>query len=162
MTAIVPLWLMPQHTPAPEQGDFVRLTNEETARLRALMEFTELPSAHHEVRAAAEAVAEAVDHHRSSACRRVVIGGAPFLMCALQTALTERGWEVAYAFSVRESVDVPQTDGSVRKVAVFRHKGWVVFPPIIEARSYCSSCGGKLPAEGDAGCGSCNPYAANY
>lgn len=29
-----------------------------------------------------------------------------------------------YAYSERQSVDQPQADGSVRKVAVFVHKGW--------------------------------------
>lgn len=29
-----------------------------------------------------------------------------------------------YAYSERQSVDQPQADGSVRKIAVFVHKGW--------------------------------------
>jgi hypothetical protein len=37
----------------------------------------------------------------------------------------ERGITALYSFSTRESVDQPQPDGSVRKVAVFRHTGWV-------------------------------------
>ena len=35
------------------------------------------------------------------------------------------GVPAVYAFSVRESVEQPQPDGSVRKVNVFRHVGFV-------------------------------------
>jgi len=54
-----------------------------------------------------------------------MIGGAPFLMPALDAALRKYGITPVYAFSVRESVDQTQQDGSVRKVAVFRHAGFV-------------------------------------
>lgn len=54
-----------------------------------------------------------------------MIGGAPWMMRALEDALLSQGIEPIYAFSVRESVDQLQADGSVRKVAVFRHAGWV-------------------------------------
>jgi len=54
-----------------------------------------------------------------------MIGGAPFLMSALEDALVIAGITPLYAFSVRESVEAEQADGSVRKVAVFRHLGFV-------------------------------------
>lgn len=54
-----------------------------------------------------------------------MIGGAPWMMRALEDALLDQGIEPVYAFSVRESMDQPQPDGSVRKVATFRHAGWV-------------------------------------
>lgn len=54
-----------------------------------------------------------------------MIGGAPFLMSALENALIERGITPVYAFSNRESVESVQADGSVRKVNVFRHAGFV-------------------------------------
>lgn len=56
---------------------------------------------------------------------RVMIGGAPYLMGPLAEALREHGLEPVFAFTERVSVDEPQADGSVRKVAVFRHSGWV-------------------------------------
>ena len=54
-----------------------------------------------------------------------MIGGAPYLMAPLEKEL--RGWGLVpvYAFSVRESTEVVQDDGSVRKVNTFRHAGWV-------------------------------------
>ena len=57
--------------------------------------------------------------------RQVMIGGAPFFMGPLAAALKEHGLEPVFAFSVRESVDEQQADGSVRKTAVFKHSGWV-------------------------------------
>jgi hypothetical protein len=54
-----------------------------------------------------------------------MIGGAPYLMAPLESALRAHGITPVYAFSVRESVDQVQPDGSVRKVAVFRHAGFV-------------------------------------
>ena len=54
-----------------------------------------------------------------------MIGGAPFFMSYLEYALILVGITPVYAFSVRESVDQEQADGSVRKVAVFKHMGFV-------------------------------------
>ena len=54
-----------------------------------------------------------------------MIGGAPFLMGPLEAALLKDNRVPVYAFSVRESVEAPQADGSVRKANVFRHGGFV-------------------------------------
>lgn len=54
-----------------------------------------------------------------------MIGGAPYLMAPLEAALKAKGIEPVYAFSVRDSHDQPQPDGSVRKVATFRHGGFI-------------------------------------
>lgn len=54
-----------------------------------------------------------------------MIGGAPFLMAALADELSQLSVYALYAFSTRESVEEIQPDGSVRKIAVFRHKGFV-------------------------------------
>lgn len=55
----------------------------------------------------------------------VMIGGVPFFMATLEKALKEAGLTVLYAFSVRESVDEHQPDGTVVKHAVFKHAGFV-------------------------------------
>ena len=57
--------------------------------------------------------------------RRVMIGGALWLMAPLARSLRARGFEPVFAFSSRETVEETLPDGSVRKVAVFRHRGWV-------------------------------------
>ena len=54
-----------------------------------------------------------------------MIGGAPFFMSVLEKALAQRGIQPLYAFSVRESVEAVQPDGSVVKTNVFRHVDFV-------------------------------------
>jgi hypothetical protein len=54
-----------------------------------------------------------------------MIGGAPYLMSALESALKDVGIEAVYAFSKRESNEIPDGNGGVRKVTVFRHLGFV-------------------------------------
>jgi hypothetical protein len=56
--------------------------------------------------------------------KRAMIGGMPALMPVLQNALLNAGVNVLYARSERVSQDVVQTDGSVRKVSVFAHRGF--------------------------------------
>jgi hypothetical protein len=57
--------------------------------------------------------------------REMMIGGAPYLMGPLENTLRQEGFLPVYAFSKRESVDEPQPNGSVRKVSVFRHSGFI-------------------------------------
>ena len=54
-----------------------------------------------------------------------MIGGAPYLMGPLARALSYMGIHPLFAFSTRESVEQVQEDGSVRKINVFRHSGFV-------------------------------------
>ena len=56
----------------------------------------------------------------------VMIGGAPYLMASLEKALFAAGIEPFYSFTRRETVESMQPDGSVKKMAVFRHAGWVM------------------------------------
>ena len=54
-----------------------------------------------------------------------MLGGAPYLMGPLETALRGAGIRALYSFSERRSSEQSQPDGSVRKVNVFVHVGWV-------------------------------------
>jgi hypothetical protein len=56
----------------------------------------------------------------------VMVGGAPFFTSTLERVLLAAHVYPVYAFSRRESVDEVQPDGSVRKIAVFKHVGFVV------------------------------------
>lgn len=61
-----------------------------------------------------------------SKCKAVMIGGAPFLMPELSKCLKERGIRVLFSFSLRKSIEKPnEKDGSVEKVSVFEHIGFV-------------------------------------
>jgi len=57
--------------------------------------------------------------------RMAMIGGAPWLMSTLEQALTERGITPLYAFSVRESTERILPNGTVQKINVFKHAGFV-------------------------------------
>ena len=130
-----------QHSPTPEQiaagvvaGE---ISDAQQIEVRALLTFDALPTPV-EVRRRAERLAEIaasaftiVDYGGDSGLvanesfKFAMIGGAPYLMAPLESALRAHGITPMYAFSVRESVDQTQPDGSVRKVAVFRHAGFV-------------------------------------
>ena len=55
----------------------------------------------------------------------VMIGGAPFFMSYLETALKSASIRPVYAFTARDSVDIEQEDGTVKKTAIFKHMGFV-------------------------------------
>ncbi len=54
-------------------------------------------------------------------------GATYMLVTDLQSDIFFRNAQVVYAASKRESVEITQPDGSVRKVAVFKHLGWVEY-----------------------------------
>ena len=56
----------------------------------------------------------------------VIVGGAPYFMGALETALEARGIKPRYAFTERVVEETVNPDGTTTKTSVFRHSGWVV------------------------------------
>ncbi len=57
---------------------------------------------------------------------KVMLGGAPFFMSILENSFGYvLNMPVVYAFSVRESVESVDENGNVKKVSVFKHKGFV-------------------------------------
>lgn len=122
-----------QHAASPEQiaEGVVDLTGDTRQALINALTVEDLPT-RQEILDRAQAIAEIAcynglgpDDGDDPMPTRAMIGGAPWLMAPLEAALRERGITPLYAFSRRESVDQPQPDGSVRKVAVFRHAGWI-------------------------------------
>ena len=102
-------------------------------KIRELLTFEEIPT-REEIEARAKELARiatseasmyAGDTDNEIWITRVMIGGAPYLMGALEKALRECGFTPVYAFSKRESEEIPQPDGSVKKIQVFRHAGFV-------------------------------------
>lgn len=61
----------------------------------------------------------------ATSCPWVMIGGAPFLMGPLERELKDAGLMPVYSFSKREVVEQTDAAGVVKKVAVFKHTGWV-------------------------------------
>lgn len=118
-----------QHPSTPEQG-VTDLIGEELASLKTALTFDTLPDAQ-EIAGRAEYIAELActnglgGEDDDPIPTAAMIGGAPYLMAPLEAALRERGIDPLYAFSVRESAEQTQPDGTVRKVNLFRHAGFV-------------------------------------
>jgi len=114
-----------QHTASADQlaVGVVDLPPTDKAHLAGLLTMDALPT-RQEIEARCADIATLASLHEPVALQ-AMIGGAPWMMSALEAALMDVGIEPVYAFSVRESVDQRQPDGSVRKVAVFRHVGFV-------------------------------------
>jgi hypothetical protein len=116
-----------QHLATPEQAVSGVINLPTWARQEAvdLLTFDDIPDARR-VRWAASLLAQLCQDVASTmAVDAVMIGGAPFLMPPLEAALKAVGLQPVHAFSRRESVEQTQPDGSVRKVGVFRHVGFV-------------------------------------
>jgi hypothetical protein len=112
-----------QHTATAEQAaaGVIDLPAEQRADLQAMLTFATLPSVE-EIRERAERIAGMAE---AAGAASAMVGGALWLMAPLAAALRQRGVEPVFAFSVRETEEQLQPDGSVRKVAVFRHAGFV-------------------------------------
>ncbi len=112
-----------QHAPSNDQltAGVVNLTDSKWSEVKKLMTFDTLPSTQ-QLQDSAFKIAQIASE---TDCKKAMIGGAPFFMSALQNNLIAVGIKPVFAFSMRESVDVPQDDGSVRKMAVFKHLGFV-------------------------------------
>lgn len=112
-----------QHNATPEQIQAGVVDIIPTSIRSEFLTFTDIPSAE-EIRIAAQ---EAVNYIGtvSKGGERVMIGGAPFFISALERELKAAGYTPVYAFSERISVDVVQSDGTVVKTSRFAHKGFV-------------------------------------
>lgn len=110
-----------QHTATPEQVAAGVHEPRDKGRVQELLTFEELPGVLEVEDRVCELVAVAQSHDHP----QVMIGGAPYLMGPLEKALYTAGFYPMYSFTKRDSVEVPQPDGSTLKTQVFRHVGWV-------------------------------------
>jgi hypothetical protein len=111
-----------QHAATAEQINAGVVEPRDKAAVNRLLTFDVCPDSE-VIRARAEALAAVA---RESGANAALVGGAPYLMGPLETTLREVGVRPLYAFSQRAGVEEErQPDGSVRKVQVFRHAGWI-------------------------------------
>lgn len=113
------------HPATPEQvaAGVFDLQGEALEGLKVLLTF-DAPPSKDELRQRAIAIcALAEDYH--AAVPAAMIGGAPFFMGALETQLRRLGIQPLYAFSTRVVEEQTLPDGSIQKLAVFRHLGFV-------------------------------------
>lgn len=122
-----------QHPATPEQlkAGVVDLTKENKLILISLLTVEKLPSSK-EIKVRCEGIARLCvsngisgvysnDQHPEAA----MIGGAPWMMATLEKELSNYGVPAVYAFSIRESVEEIQPDGTIKKVSIFKHAGFV-------------------------------------
>ena len=114
-----------QHPATPEQlsAGVIDLSPSDRALLASALTFNECPD-ESILSARAASIAQMAAGH-SAGVKSAMIGGAPYFMRPLEDALRAVGIRPLYAFSIRESVERPRPDGSVEKVATFRHAGFV-------------------------------------
>ena len=126
-----------QHPATADQVEVgvIDLAGEELAALKECLTFGNLPAAQ-EILDRAHDIAELACHNGlgpdnvdDPLPQRAMIGGALWLMAPLAAALRGRGIDPVFAFSVRETEEHAQADGSIRKVAVFRPAGFVPAVP---------------------------------
>jgi hypothetical protein len=111
-----------QHTILAEQAEagVFDLPGVDHDILIRLLNFDILPSGR-EINNRAFAIAELAEKYKPD---QALIGGAPFLMGALERSLRGNSITPVYAFSVRESVE-EIIDGHLIKTSVFKHQGFV-------------------------------------
>ena len=111
-----------QHMATPEQVVMGVFEPENKTRIQELLTFNSLPT-REEINDRAMAIASYAGCQTD--CTHAMIGGAPYLMPALEHALTFQGITPLYSFTERVSVETVQPDGTVKKTAVFKHIGFV-------------------------------------
>jgi hypothetical protein len=116
-----------QHSATPEQirAGVVDLPEDERSELQSLLTFEQLPTAK-EIGDRAIAIAAIASRFVGEEIfPQALIYGEPYLMSSLEWYLRGAGIAPIYAFSVRESIEETITEGSVRKVAVSKHVGFI-------------------------------------
>lgn len=103
------------------QAGVTDVAQNDKAALTAALTFNSLPTKE-ELEAHAKSVVEIATKYDVTAA---MIGGAPYFMSVLEKTLMNAGIKPLYAFSVRQSTEVQNPDGTVTKAMVFKHLGFV-------------------------------------
>lgn len=120
------IWNATQHLATTEQKaqGVVDLPEELRKQLTEHLTFEDIPSSEM-LRARSIAVVGQIMAAGAKPGDSIMLGGAPFLMEELSHTAREVGLITVFAFSRRESAEQVMPDGSIKKVAVFRHLGFV-------------------------------------
>lgn len=120
------IWNATQHAATADQIEqgVVDLPVELRTQLAAALTFAELPTSE-ELRMRSIQVVGLIMTAGAKPGDKVMIGGAPFFMEELSHSVREMGMFPVFAFSRRESVEKQMPDGTVQKVAIFKHLGFV-------------------------------------
>ena len=112
-------------TPAQKEAGVIEPEVEDKELIKNLLTFDKIPC-DTEIKAKATSLAKIAKKY---GVPYAMIGGAPFLMAALEKALRAYKITPIYAFSKREVTETTLPDGSVEKKSVFKHIGFIE-PPI--------------------------------
>ena len=114
-----------QHMATPEQvvAGVIEPKPNDKNLIRTTLTFNAIPEIE-DILAAAKALSIIAKKY---GINTAMIGGAPWLMSALERALLHEGIEPVYAFSLRRSVETKGEDGTVVKKTIFKHLGFVRF-----------------------------------
>lgn len=112
-----------QHPATPEQvqAGVLDLQGNALEALKANLTFSKMP----DKKGILERAKRIAQLARSYDFEQAMIGGAPYLMSALEEALREIGITPVYSFSERVSQEELQSDGTVRKISTFKHQGFI-------------------------------------
>ena len=117
------LWCSP-HTPTSEQleslnemGIIIFLKDIKPGLISRLMN---TPSDRNNCRILADAISDVAEQYDA---KIIQLGGSP-LFLVMASPIIGSG-RMVFADSERISEDIPQPDGSVKKISTFRHKGWI-------------------------------------
>jgi len=114
------LSLCGQHKLTQDQIDAGLVEYSQIEELKKLLNFKTLPTKDEIAERARKIVAIAV----AEGCDTAMIGGAPYLMGALESRLKNAGIKPVYAFSERVTVE-KEVDGKIVKTSNFKHLGFV-------------------------------------
>ena len=116
-----------QHAPTAEQiaAGVVPNKSGDQEALGRMLTFNELPTKKEVMQRAVDLYDLGAQIGREIGSTTFMIGGAPWLMADLEYVILTDGAKYVYAFSARESVETHNADGSVNKIQVFRHKGFI-------------------------------------
>lgn len=109
-----------QHTATADQAQAGVVEPTDKKAVQDLLTFSEMPSFSDMLDRASTLAKIAKD----SGCESAMIGGAGFFIPHLEKRLLALGITPVHAFSVRESVEVHNEDGTVSKQNVFKHVGF--------------------------------------
>lgn len=110
-----------QHKATEEQVEAGVVEPSNKTDVQELLTFHEMPTKTEMVERAV-ALADIVV---SEGSEYAMIGGAPYFMGTLEKILKDNNVKPLYAYSERESVEETLPDGTVKKVNVFKHKGFI-------------------------------------
>lgn len=121
-----------QHDGTPAQIEQGLYEPKDKERVKKLLTFKGKPSGD-EIWNRAAALAEIANDEclfDENGERNAMIGGAPYLMSALEAKLLEHGIFPQYSYSDRVSVEVHNADGSVTKKQDFKHIDFMLAAPV--------------------------------